>query len=125
MKTISSLGSTFFSFIGGAIVASGTTVLVSIFLGSKLPAFWWVMFASGFAFIASSVFILRLSVQLSNLESSLASVPVSLSFQDRERVIERITLAMRRSALRAVICATALAVVGIGLLPARIILIRS
>ena len=96
MKIIASLGSIFFAFIGGAIIAAGTTVVVSIFLGSDLPPFWWMMLLSGLAFIVSSVFIGRLSVQLSNLESSsLLSLLASLQKRGK-RLSKDMSQAMRK-----------------------------
>jgi hypothetical protein len=124
MKAIASLGSTFFAFLAGAIVAAGTTVIIAIFLESRLPTFWWILLLSGFALTVSSVFLLRLTVSLSSLEAALAAIPLSMDLEERQRIIDRMTVALRKSAWIAVIASTVFVAMGVAALPTRLALIK-
>jgi len=124
MKAILSLGSTFFAFLAGAIVAAATTIITSIFLESSLPSFWWILLLSGFSLTASSVALLRLTVNLRSLEIALAAIPFSIDLRDRQQIIDRMTAALRKSALLAVIASTVFVAMGVAALPARLALIN-
>ena len=124
MKAIASLGSTFFAFLAGAIVAAGTTVIITIFLESSLPSFWWILLLSGFALTMSSVFLLRLTVSLSSLETALAAIPLSMDLRERQQIIDQMTAALRKSAWIAIIVSTIFVSMGVAALPTRLVLIK-
>jgi hypothetical protein len=124
MKAIASLGSTFFAFLAGAIVAAGTTVIIGIFLESSLPSFWWILLLSGFALTASSVFLLRLTVSLSSLETALAAIPLNMDLKERQQIIDNMTARLRKSAWMTVIASMVFVAMGVAALPARLALIK-
>lgn len=125
MRAVASLGSSFFAFVAGAIVAAGTTVVITIFLSNSLPSFWWVLLLSGVALTVSSAFLLRLTVRLSSLEIALASIPFSIDFSERQEVADQMIAALRKSTYFAIVLSIFFAAGGVALLPTRLALIKA
>ncbi len=116
------LGAAFWALLGGAFISVAIALYIDMFQGPDLPTGWGVVLCSTAAFAMCGTAWVALSMSIERLDASIASIPRTLGDASRAQMAADITYGVRSRLRMFLILGVAAGVLGLVLLPVRMIL---